>query len=66
MPPRDNKRREKKEMIRIIKEKKVAIVPMCSSEKCEDILKEETGGAKTLFIDPKNTSAKGKNRTCQT
>ena len=54
------KTENKKDMLKIIKEKEVAIVPMCSSEKCEDILKEETGGAKTLFIDPKNTSAKGK------
>lgn len=50
----------KKELIRLIKEKKVAVVPMCSSEKCEDVLKEETGGAKTLFIDPEDTSVKNK------
>lgn len=54
------KTENKKELIKLIKEKKVAIVPMCSSEKCEDILKEETGGAKTLFIDPRNISVNGK------
>jgi prolyl-tRNA synthetase len=51
---------DKKELINFIKDRKTVISPMCSSEKCEDILKEETGGAKTLFIDPKNTSAAGK------
>jgi prolyl-tRNA synthetase len=50
----------KKEFLNLIKNKKVAIIPMCSSEKCEDVLKEETNGAKTLFLDPKGTSAKGR------
>jgi prolyl-tRNA synthetase len=50
----------KKEFLKLIKEKKVAIVPMCAYDKCEEKLKEETEGAKTLFIDPKGTSAKGK------
>ncbi len=54
------KTENKKELISLIKNKKVAIVPMCSSEKCEEVLKEETGGAKTLFIDPENTSIKNK------
>ena len=48
----------KKEFLNLIKNKKVAIIPMCSSEKCEEILKEETGGAKTLFLNPKETSVK--------
>ena len=38
----------------------MVLVPMCSSGKCEEILKEETEGAKTLFVDPKNTSVKDK------
>ncbi|MCK9595666.1 proline--tRNA ligase [Candidatus Pacearchaeota archaeon] len=54
------KTEDKKQLIKFIKEKKMVLVPMCSSEKCEDILKEETGGAKTLFIDPENTSIKNK------
>ncbi|HTZ42047.1 MAG TPA: His/Gly/Thr/Pro-type tRNA ligase C-terminal domain-containing protein, partial [Candidatus Omnitrophota bacterium] len=49
-----------KEMIRLINDRRIAISPMCSSEKCEDILKEKTGGAKTLFIDPKKNSVAGK------
>ncbi|VVB82304.1 Proline--tRNA ligase [uncultured archaeon] len=54
------KTEDKKELIKLIKNKKVAIVPMCLSEKCEEVLKEETSGAKTLFLDPKNTSVNGK------
>jgi prolyl-tRNA synthetase len=54
------KAENKKEMIQLIKNKKMVLAPMCSSEKCEDVLKEETGGAKTLFIDPKNSSTKNK------
>ena len=50
----------KSEMIKIIKDKKVAIVPLCNEENTEGILKEQTDGAKTLFIDPKNESVKGK------
>ncbi|MEK6827332.1 MAG: His/Gly/Thr/Pro-type tRNA ligase C-terminal domain-containing protein, partial [Nanoarchaeota archaeon] len=52
------KTENKKQMIQFIKDKKMVLVPMCSSEKCEDVLKDETGGAKTLFIDPKNSSVK--------
>jgi prolyl-tRNA synthetase len=54
------KTENKKEFLKFIKDKKMVLVPLCSSEKCEDILKEETEGAKTLFIDPKNTLSKGK------
>ncbi|MEK6913225.1 MAG: proline--tRNA ligase [Nanoarchaeota archaeon] len=50
----------KKQMMQFIKDKKVVIAPFCQSEKCEDVLKEESEGAKTLFIDPKNASVKGK------
>jgi prolyl-tRNA synthetase len=54
------KTEKKKELIHWIKNKKMVFAPMCTSEKCEDALKEETGGAKTLFIDPKKTSIKNK------
>ncbi|MDO8623049.1 MAG: proline--tRNA ligase [archaeon] len=50
----------KKEMIKLIQEKKMAIVPVCSSPKCEEAIKTETNGAKALFIDPENTSVKNK------
>jgi prolyl-tRNA synthetase len=45
---------DKEKLIKFIKEKKMVKVPMCSSEKCEEMLKSETNGAKTLFIDPEN------------
>jgi prolyl-tRNA synthetase len=48
----------KKEMVEGIKEKKMVLIPMCNSEKCEESLKEETGGAKTLFIDSKKADSK--------
>jgi prolyl-tRNA synthetase len=35
-----------------IANKKIAIVPLCKNMGCEDMLKYETGGAKTLFIAP--------------
>ncbi|MFH1608336.1 MAG: proline--tRNA ligase [archaeon] len=54
------KTEDKKELIKLIKNKKIVIAPLCNSLECEDILKSETGGAKTLFIDPKNTSVKNK------
>ncbi len=54
------KTENKKELIEFIKNKKMVMVPLCSSIECEDILKADTKGAKTLFIDPKKTSVKGK------
>jgi prolyl-tRNA synthetase len=54
------KTENKKELINYIKEKKVVKVPLCFSRKCEDILKEETFGAKVLFIDPENESVQNK------
>lgn len=45
---------------RVIGEKKVGISPLCKSLECEDNMKSETGGAKTLFIDKK----KVKNEKC--
>lgn len=54
------KTENKKELIKHIQNKKMVMVPFCKSEECEEILKSDTGGAKTLFIDPQNTSVKGK------
>ncbi len=52
------KTENKKELIKLIKNKKMVKIPMCDSEKCESKLKEETNGAKTLFLDPKNEPLK--------
>ncbi len=38
------------ELQKVIDNKKVGITPLCSSEKCEDMMKFETKGAKALFI----------------
>ncbi|MEK6824027.1 MAG: proline--tRNA ligase [Nanoarchaeota archaeon] len=54
------KTEDKKELIKLIKNKKMVMIPLSNSKEAEDLLKTETGGAKTLFIDPKNTSVKGK------
>ena len=48
------KTESKTQLIKNIKEKKMVLVPMCKSHDCEDILKADTGGAKTLFIHPEN------------
>lgn len=53
------KTEDKRKLLELIKEKKVVMVPLCSSVKCEEILKEDTGGAKVLFIDPEKTSVNG-------
>jgi prolyl-tRNA synthetase len=50
----------KKELIKFIRERKTVIVPMCKSAKCEEKIKEETGGAKVLFIDSENNAVKNK------
>jgi len=39
---------------KVIESKKVAVSPMCKNEKCEEMIKYETKGAKALFIDDKN------------
>ncbi|MFA5174069.1 MAG: proline--tRNA ligase [Candidatus Pacearchaeota archaeon] len=44
------------EIKEIIKNKEIGIVPLCKNENCEDILKSETEGAKTLFIADKKIS----------
>ncbi|HJX50469.1 MAG TPA: proline--tRNA ligase [Candidatus Nanoarchaeia archaeon] len=54
------KTEDKKELIKYIKEKNMVMIPLCNSEKCEDILKTDTNGAKTLFISPDNPSIKNK------
>ena len=54
------KTENKKELIKHIKDKQMVLIPLCNKKECEEILKADTGGAKTLFIDPKNTSVKGK------
>lgn len=38
---------------KIISNKKVGIVPLCTQESCEEKMKAETKGAKALFIDEK-------------
>jgi len=55
-----SKTENKKEMIKFIKEKKLVLVPLKNDEKCEEILKADTGGAKVLFIDPEKNSVKNK------
>ena len=54
------KAEEKKDLIKFIKEKQIVISPMCKADGCEELLKSETGGAKTLFIDPASQQVKGK------
>ncbi len=54
------KTENKEELINMIKDKKMVIVPLCNSFNCEEDLKTETSGAKTLFIDPENTSVENK------
>jgi len=54
------KTENKKELIKFIKDKKMVLVPLCEGSKCEETLKSDTGGAKTLFVDPENTSVKSK------
>ncbi len=53
------KTNKKEEMKKYAKEKKMISVPMCKSIECEDLLKYENSGLKTLFIDPENPSVKG-------
>lgn len=58
---KNQKQTEKKQkLIKFIKEKQIVKVPLTNSADTEELLKAETGGAKVLFIDPKNESAEGK------
>lgn len=41
----------KKELIKLLKNKKIVLAPMCRQEECEDLLKADTSGGKALFID---------------
>ncbi|MFH0831985.1 MAG: proline--tRNA ligase [archaeon] len=41
------------ETIKAIKEKKIALAPLCKSKECEDVLKLKTDGAKVLNIPEK-------------
>jgi len=50
------------ELIKAIKEKKIALTPLCKNQECEDWIKEKTGGAKTLNMPLKQPNLKGK--TC--
>lgn len=50
------------ELNKAIKNKKIALAPMCNSSKCEDYIKEKTGGAKTLNAPLKQP--KIKNQKC--
>jgi prolyl-tRNA synthetase len=44
-----------KETVNAIKNKKIALTPLCKSETCEDDLKHKTEGAKVLNIDEDKT-----------
>lgn len=48
------------ELKKAIKNKKIALVPMCKKAECEDWIKEKTGGAKTLNIPEKQPEIKNK------
>ena len=39
------------ELKKVIKNKKIALVPLCKDESCEEAIKAETKGAKALWID---------------
>ena len=54
------KTENKKELIKLIQKQKIVMVPMCKNPTCEDHLKAETSGGKTLFIDPENNPVKNK------
>jgi len=47
-------------MIKFVNEKQIVKIPLKNSVEVEENLKSETGGAKVLFIDPKNESIEGK------
>lgn len=49
------------ELMKVIENKKVGIVPLCKNMNCEDMMKYETKGAKALFID---SSKKIKSEKC--
>ena len=52
------------ELIKAIKNKKIALTPLCGNADCEDIVKDKTGGAKTLNAPLKQSSVNGKCVAC--
>jgi prolyl-tRNA synthetase len=52
------------ELKKIIENKKVSIIPLCKSEKCEETLKFETKGAKAVFISEEKIKPKSKCIIC--
>lgn len=48
-----------------IKNKKIGIVPLCKEEKCEEILKADTEGAKALFIEDSKKVSKDRCVICK-
>lgn len=55
------KTEDKKELSKMLKDKKMVKIPLCNQKKCEDLLKDENAGAKTLFIDETESI---KNKKC--
>jgi prolyl-tRNA synthetase len=53
------------ELKKIIENKKVAIVPLCNQEKCEEMIKVETKGAKAVFISEKDKVKSEKCTICK-
>jgi len=49
---------------KIVEDKKVALVPLCKDEKCEEMIKSETKGAKVLWIEDKKEVKKEKCIVC--
>lgn len=48
------------ELIKLVDEKKLVLVPLCDNPACEDELKSKTGGAKTICIPEEQPSLAGK------
>jgi len=51
------KKTKLQELIEIINNKKVGIIPLCKNIKCEELLKFKTKGVKTLFISKEKISS---------
>jgi prolyl-tRNA synthetase len=50
----------KEELMKAIKDKKIALTPLCRNAECEDWIKDKTGGAKTLNMPLEQPDIKGK------
>lgn len=48
------------DLIKAVKNKKMSLSPLCKNPKCEDYIREKTGGAKTLNIPDKQPKLDGK------